>query len=324
MTGDTDIESMPAEGRVEPADWEARAAHIRQALGDAVSPTTLVEVLGSFRFLDDDGLTWTYNGASWLSWNGQAWVEGSPEEQLRLQPFRPEAVAEAEEEEAGRASAEAAISGEPATAQPAGGDVAGAEAAAAEAPGAGAASDRGTVEPTIGRDESARPAESASTTSGPWTPAGQAGSTSGPSWSSQRGGAEVAAQPGASQHSGWGAQASRTESPTTSGQPTQQAGQPTQQAGQPTEQAGASDQPTGWPAPTGQPAATPQYRPTHAVPAPGIPAWSRPDPTISPEFRLWAGLDVMVVEWLPSGWARIVTSNQWSGWVDGRVLVPYR
>jgi hypothetical protein len=53
-------------------------------------------------------------------------------------------------------------------------------------------------------------------------------------------------------------------------------------------------------------------------------AWSRPDAAAPPEQQLAPGLEVMVVEWLPSGWARIVASNGWSGWVDGRVLVPLR
>jgi hypothetical protein len=30
----------------------------------------------------------------------------------------------------------------------------------------------------------------------------------------------------------------------------------------------------------------------------------------------------MVVETYPNGWARIVCSNQWSAWVDGRLLSP--
>jgi hypothetical protein len=32
---------------------------------------------------------------------------------------------------------------------------------------------------------------------------------------------------------------------------------------------------------------------------------------------------VMVGEWSQSGWARVVASNGWSAWVDGRMLVPF-
>ena len=42
-----------------------------------------------------------------------------------------------------------------------------------------------------------------------------------------------------------------------------------------------------------------------------------------PDLALPPGLGLMVVEWDPSGWARVVASNQWSAWVDGRQLVPY-
>lgn len=66
----------------------------------------------------------------------------------------------------------------------------------------------------------------------------------------------------------------------------------------------------------------PTYRPTHLAPPSGLPAWSRPDPTVAADHRLDPGLDVMVAEAFPNGWARIVCSNGWSGWVDGRYLVP--
>jgi len=55
----------------------------------------------------------------------------------------------------------------------------------------------------------------------------------------------------------------------------------------------------------------------------GMPAWPQPDPRLQPQFHLAPGLDAMVAEWLPSGWARIICSNGWSGWVDGRQLQPY-
>jgi hypothetical protein len=64
-----------------------------------------------------------------------------------------------------------------------------------------------------------------------------------------------------------------------------------------------------------------RYAPTHHVPITGMAAWSRPDGTLQPEQTLAAGLDVMVTEQRPDGWAHIVCSNEWEAWVDGRLLV---
>jgi hypothetical protein len=74
------------------------------------------------------------------------------------------------------------------------------------------------------------------------------------------------------------------------------------------------------PAPTPGPAAR-RYAPTHHVPATGMAAWSRPDPALPPEHALAAGLDVMVTEQRPDGWAHVLFSNEWEAWVDGRLLV---
>lgn len=63
------------------------------------------------------------------------------------------------------------------------------------------------------------------------------------------------------------------------------------------------------------------YRPTHQVPPGGLPAWETPDPAATPVATLDAGLDVMVVEQAGYGWARVVCSNGWSAWVDGRQLM---
>ena len=78
------------------------------------------------------------------------------------------------------------------------------------------------------------------------------------------------------------------------------------------------------PAPATQsPAGTPAwgYSPTHRVPAAGMAAWSRPDAALQPEHALAAGLDVMVTEQRPDGWAHVRFSNEWEAWVDGRLLV---
>jgi SH3-like domain-containing protein len=47
-------------------------------------------------------------------------------------------------------------------------------------------------------------------------------------------------------------------------------------------------------------------------------AWAAPDPK-SQSVALAGGLPVAVVE-RAGDWARVVASNGWSGWVDGRRL----
>jgi len=65
------------------------------------------------------------------------------------------------------------------------------------------------------------------------------------------------------------------------------------------------------------------YAPTHIVPSLGLDAWTDPDPSRAPVDRLDEGLDVEVVErW--GGWARVVCSNGWLGWVDGAALQELR
>jgi hypothetical protein len=74
------------------------------------------------------------------------------------------------------------------------------------------------------------------------------------------------------------------------------------------------------PAPSGLPA--PGFTSTHRVPVDGMPVWTEPDPTAAPTAVLDPNLELMAVEWRPDGWTRIVCSNMWSGWVDGRLLIP--
>jgi hypothetical protein len=62
------------------------------------------------------------------------------------------------------------------------------------------------------------------------------------------------------------------------------------------------------------------YRPTHRAPDDGMQAWDTPDGTKPPVAALDARLDVEVVE-RQGAWARILCSNGWSAWVDGRRLV---
>lgn len=91
----------------------------------------------------------------------------------------------------------------------------------------------------------------------------------------------------------------------------------------------ATPQPDASPAPTAAapapaaPAPVPAPdRPTHRVPAGGMPAWANPDPASAATLRLEPGLPVMVVEAFPNGWTRVRASNGWTGWVDGRLLTP--
>jgi RsiW-degrading membrane proteinase PrsW (M82 family) len=65
----------------------------------------------------------------------------------------------------------------------------------------------------------------------------------------------------------------------------------------------------------------PAWRPTHLVPDGGIAAWAAPDPARAPTVGLGAGLELIVLE-RAGAWARVAAVNGWSGWVDGRRLIP--
>lgn len=66
----------------------------------------------------------------------------------------------------------------------------------------------------------------------------------------------------------------------------------------------------------------PPSRPTHRVPAGGSAAWPTPDGAQAPAATLAAGLEVLVLSRLDSGWARVRCSNGYEAWVDGRRLEP--
>ncbi|MER7111922.1 hypothetical protein [Streptomyces sp. NPDC000229] len=61
------------------------------------------------------------------------------------------------------------------------------------------------------------------------------------------------------------------------------------------------------------------FRPSHVVPAEGLPAWEAPDPG-RPTVPLDPFLPVQLLERL-GDWSRVLCSNGWSAWVDGRLLV---
>ncbi|MFJ3670949.1 hypothetical protein ACIPSE_31255 [Streptomyces sp. NPDC090106] len=64
---------------------------------------------------------------------------------------------------------------------------------------------------------------------------------------------------------------------------------------------------------------SPGFRPTHVVPAHGMPAWEAPDPA-RPAVPLDPLLPVQLLE-LRGDWGHVLCANGWSAWVDGRYLV---
>jgi CRP-like cAMP-binding protein len=60
---------------------------------------------------------------------------------------------------------------------------------------------------------------------------------------------------------------------------------------------------------------------THVVPPTGLLAWEEPDPSAQPFATLAGGVEVKVVE-TTGVWSKLVASNGWQGWVDGRTLLP--
>jgi SH3-like domain-containing protein len=78
------------------------------------------------------------------------------------------------------------------------------------------------------------------------------------------------------------------------------------------------------PAPAEMPSVPAQpavFTPTHEVPAGGMSAWARPDPSLQPGARLEARVQLRVDE-TRGAWARVTGSNGWTGWVDARRLAP--
>jgi hypothetical protein len=78
----------------------------------------------------------------------------------------------------------------------------------------------------------------------------------------------------------------------------------------------ASGQPAAQPQPVPQPAA---FGPTHTVPPQGLQAWAAPDPNGAVVATLGGGLPIQVTE-VRGAWARVLCSNGWTGWVDGRII----
>ena len=60
------------------------------------------------------------------------------------------------------------------------------------------------------------------------------------------------------------------------------------------------------------------FSPTHLAPAEGLRTWASAD-TTQPTAAIPAGLEVQLLE-RRGDWARILCSNGWDAWVDGREL----
>ncbi|MFF4380680.1 hypothetical protein [Kitasatospora sp. NPDC001547] len=61
------------------------------------------------------------------------------------------------------------------------------------------------------------------------------------------------------------------------------------------------------------------FRPTHVAPPDGLASWEAPDPG-RPATRLDPLLPLRLLD-RRGDWARILCSNGWTAWVDGRLLV---
>lgn len=59
--------------------------------------------------------------------------------------------------------------------------------------------------------------------------------------------------------------------------------------------------------------------PTHSVPPQGLRAWAAPDPAGPVVATLAPGLPIQVSE-VRGAWARVICSNGWTGWIDGRII----
>jgi hypothetical protein len=71
--------------------------------------------------------------------------------------------------------------------------------------------------------------------------------------------------------------------------------------------------------PVPQPAPASQWVPSHSVPPQGLRAWSAPDPSGPIVANLAPGLPIQVAE-VRGAWARVICSNGWTGWIDGRII----
>ena len=95
-------------------------------------------------------------------------------------------------------------------------------------------------------------------------------------------------------------------------------------AAQPQAMPAPSFSPQPQPQPQQQPAPQPvpaqaSWVPTHSVPPQGLRAWGAPDPAGPVVATLAPGLPIQVSE-VRGAWARVICSNGWTGWIDGRII----
>ena len=63
-----------------------------------------------------------------------------------------------------------------------------------------------------------------------------------------------------------------------------------------------------------------EFTVTHVAPPEGLQAWQAPDPSVPAVADVQAGVQMQLLE-RRGAWARVLFSNGWSGWVDGRRMV---
>jgi protease PrsW len=73
--------------------------------------------------------------------------------------------------------------------------------------------------------------------------------------------------------------------------------------------------------PDGGFATPPSFVPNAVIPSPGQPAWAKPDASSHLIGRLEGGTEVAVFARL-GAWAHVLSPLGWSGWIDGRALLP--
>jgi hypothetical protein len=320
------------------ADWQARAGHIRQVLA-AAPDTAVAEALGTFLFADDGGKTWTFNGAVWMSWDGALWSEGAAPDNLRLQPFLHEAdAAEAVETSPAAADTSTAVETETPSMSTDTTSMA-AEMPAASLPDEKAADEKPSDSTSMAAETTATavpelPAKAdsypmAELSSADAKPTELAADKADASWTStspsvtDKPSDSAATTEDLTPKSEFAARMSQTP---TSTEPAAATPSSSMGASTPASASAGSDSAGSTAAPAmgaaAAAAATPAaFKATHAVPPAGMGAWTRPDPSVRPEYQLAPRTELMVTEMLSSGWAHVAGSNGWTGWVDGRQLV---
>ncbi|MGH2712107.1 MAG: DUF2510 domain-containing protein [Actinomycetota bacterium] len=64
----------------------------------------------------------------------------------------------------------------------------------------------------------------------------------------------------------------------------------------------------------------PRWTASHRAPDEGLSVWDQPDPSIDAREEIGGGVELQVTQ-VSGDWALVKAENQWSGWVDARLLV---